>query len=123
MNGCIFMSESHSQSPMSPSTSIEELHPETVIWLAQLPRNVQPNALVQHFPRIVNRIAELWKTPLRCEKYLEELLFDTRNNTRQGFPPQIAFEISYLKALMSDIMERRRQALNPNYVNVWNGIV
>jgi hypothetical protein len=83
---------------------------------------VEPNALVQHFPRIANRIAELWETPLRCEKYLEELLFDTRNNTRQGFPAQIAFEISYLKSLMSDIMERRRKALNPNYVNVWNGV-
>jgi hypothetical protein len=117
------MSANHSQSSRSSSTSIEELRHETVTWLAQLPRNVQPNALVQHFPRIANCIAELWKTPLRCEKYLDELLFDTRNGTRQGFPPEIAFEISYLKALMSDIMERRRQALNPNYVNVWNGVV
>ena len=107
---------------MSPSTSTEKLRDETITWLAQLPRNVQPTALVEQFPRIANRIAELWAMPLRCEKYVDELLFDTRDNTRQGFPPQVAFEISYLKALISDIMERRRQALNPNYVNVWNGI-
>jgi hypothetical protein len=116
------MSENQSQVSRVPGTSTEELRDETVTWVAQLPRDVQPKALVQHFPRIANRIAELWETPLRCEKYLEELLFDTRNNTRQGFPAQIAFEISYLKALMSDIMERRRKALNPNYVNVWNGV-
>jgi hypothetical protein len=52
-----------------------------------------------------------------------ELLFATRDNKRQGFPPEIAFQISYLKALISYIMERRKQALNPNYVNVWNDIV
>ena len=117
------MSENQSQGARTSSTSIEVLRPETVTWLGQLPRNVQPNSLVQDFPRIANRIAELWGTPLRCEKYLDELLFDTRDNKRQGFPPQIAFEISYLKAVISDIMERRRQALNPNYVNVWNDIV
>ena len=107
---------------MSPSTSTEKLRDETITWLAQLPRNVQPTALVDQFPRIANRIAELWEMPLRCEKYVDELLFDTRDNSRQGFPPEVAFEISYLKALISDIMDRRRKALNPNYVNVWNGI-
>lgn len=117
------MSENQSQAARGSSTSVEVLRPETIIWLTQLPRNVQPNGLVQNFPRIANRIAELWEMPLRCEKYIDELLFDTRDNKRQGFPPQIAFEISYLKALISDIMERRRQALNPNYVNVWDGIV
>ena len=116
------MSDNQSQISRASSTSTEKLRDETVTWLAQLPRDVQPNALVQHFPRIINRIAELWETPLRCEKYLDELLFETRNNTRQGFPPQIAFEISYLKALMTDIIENRKKALNPNYVNVWNGV-
>ncbi len=117
------MSEEQSRAAMSQSASTEVLRPETVTWLAQLPRNVHPNALVQNFPRIANRIAELWGTPLRCEKYLDELLFDTRDNKRQGFPPEIAFQISYLKALISDIMERQIQALNPNYVNVWSDIV
>ena len=83
-------------------------------WLAQLPRGVQPNKLVQNFPRIVNRIAERWAMPVRCEKYMDELLFDTRNGQRQGFAPDIVFEISYLKSLISDIIERRRRAFNPN---------
>ena len=117
------MSENQSQAARTPSTSTEVLRPETVAWLGQLPRNVHPNALVQNFPRIANRIAQLWETPLRCEKYLDELLFDTRDNNRKGFPPEIAFQISYLKALISHIMECRKQALNPNYVNVWNDIV
>ena len=105
---------SENQSQMS-----QEISQKTVTWLAQLPRGVQPTALVQHFPRITNRIAELWELPVPCEKYLNELLFDTRDGTRAGFAPEIAFEISYLKALMTDIIERRRQALNPGYVNIW----
>jgi hypothetical protein len=117
-----FMSENQWQAFRYPSTSIEELRHETVTWLAQLPCNVQPNALVQHFPRIANRIAALWETPLRCEKYLDELLFDTRNGKRQGFALKIAFEISNVKALMSESMECRRQALKPNHVNVWNHV-
>lgn len=97
----------------------ETLSDEAAQWLAQLPNNVQPNALLQKFPRIVNRIAALWGKPLQCEKYLNELIFDTREGTRQGFPPEVAFEISCLKALVNDALEKRRAEHNPNYVNVW----
>jgi hypothetical protein len=100
------------------SPIFEELSPTTVTWLAELPRSVQPNALSEQFPRILNRVAELWEMPLRCEKYLDQLLFDTRDGTRQGFAPQVAFEISYLKALVGDIIDARRNALSLNHVNV-----
>jgi len=95
------------------------LNAESREWLALLPRNVRPNLLLLKFPRIINRIAALWPRPMQCEKYLDELLFDTRDGTRQGFPAAIAFELSYLKTLVSDLIAQRRIAANPDYVNVW----
>jgi hypothetical protein len=108
--------------PENHSLFFQELSPKTVTLLAGLPRGVQPKGLIQQYPRILNRVAELWEMPIRCEKYIDELLFDTRGGSRQGFAPEVAFEISYLKALVSDFIERRKKALNPNYVNVWDQV-
>jgi hypothetical protein len=116
------MLENHSQSAAKRSHSDEALNEATLVWLARLPRNVKPKALVQRFPRIVNQIAALWGDPTACDRYLEQLVFDTRDNTRTGFPPEMAFEIAYLKAMVSDIIEARKKALNPKYVNVWDGL-
>ena len=89
-------------------------------WLASLPRNVRPKMLMLKFPRIINEISRMWPRPMQCEKYLDELLFDTRDGTRQGFPAEIAFELSYLKTLVQDLINQRRIAANPNYINVWD---
>lgn len=70
-------------------------------WLDQLPAPVQPGALVQQFPRITNKLAELWSTPHDCEKYLDTLMLDHRDG-RKGFPPEIAMEIAHLKIHFTD---------------------
>jgi hypothetical protein len=106
----------------APAQTTEELSQEALEWLSQLPRGVDPKALISKFPRIVNRIASLWKMPLQCEKYLDELIFDTREGKRQGFPPEVAFELAYLKTLVGDILDQRRIAMNPNYVNIWKNV-
>jgi hypothetical protein len=69
---------------------------EVMAWLSQLPPEVRPRALATHYPRIFNKIAELWARPLLCEKYLDELLMDERG-TRKGFPPDVANELTALK--------------------------
>ncbi|MGZ3157758.1 MAG: hypothetical protein ACXU7D_00825 [Burkholderiaceae bacterium] len=69
---------------------------EVMAWLAQLPPEVRPRALAIQYPRIFNKIAELWARPLLCEKYLDELLMDERG-TRKGFPPDVATELTVLK--------------------------
>jgi hypothetical protein len=66
-------------------------------WLDELPKDVQPGGLVQRFPRIANKMAELWRRPLQCEKYLDALILDQRG-TRKGFPPDVANELALLKA-------------------------
>ncbi|MGZ3239012.1 MAG: hypothetical protein ACXWIN_05570 [Burkholderiaceae bacterium] len=69
---------------------------EVMAWLSQLPPEVRPRALAIQYPRIFNKLAELWTRPLLCEKYLDELLMDERG-TRQGFPPDVATELTVLK--------------------------
>jgi hypothetical protein len=69
---------------------------EVMAWLSNLPPEVRPRALANQYPRIFNKIAELWGRPLLCEKYLDELLMDERG-TRKGFPPDVAAELTVLK--------------------------
>lgn len=69
---------------------------ETFQWLTKLPLEARPLALAQQFPRVTNRIAELWKWPMQCERYLEGLIIDERGN-RKGFPPDVTIELTTLK--------------------------
>ena len=71
---------------------IKLLHP----WIAQLPAEVRPKSLIIQYPRIANRLAELWRHPIACEKYLNELMIDGRGD-RQGFPSEVAQELAALQ--------------------------
>jgi hypothetical protein len=74
-----------------------KINKSVMAWLSQLPPEVRPRALAAQYPRIFNKIAELWSKPLACEKYLDELLMDERG-TRKGFPDDVAAELTNLKA-------------------------
>jgi hypothetical protein len=78
----------------------DALFQTTIKWMATLPRNIQPRSLAKEFPRITKEIAKLWDDPSSCGKLIDSLLFDTRSGRREGFPYQVAFELSYLKALI-----------------------
>ena len=65
-------------------------------WLASIEESIRPMQLAAAFPRIVNRMAKLWKTPREMDRYFEELLADTRGN-RKGFALNILMELSTLK--------------------------
>lgn len=56
-----------------------------------------PYEVEKHFPRILARIVELWKTP-DLDPYFEGLLTTTRHD-RQGFPEPVALEIFHLSNL------------------------
>ncbi len=66
-------------------------------WLDSLPPEVQPGGLVQLFPRIANKLAEIWNRPHQCERYLDALVLDNRGD-RKGFPLDVAVELGKLKA-------------------------
>src|SRR5262252_6732972 len=70
--------------------------PRTLKWVASLPPNVQPPALLRHFPRIANVIAATWGHSISLRSYMD-CLFSDRRGTRQGFPPEVLRELVALK--------------------------
>src|SRR5882762_7895208 len=66
-------------------------------WLASIEQPARPIRLAAAFPRIVNRMAKLWKMPREMDRYFEELLADTRGN-RKGFSLKILMELSTLRS-------------------------
>lgn len=79
---------------------------ETMMKLLKDAPALYPYELEKRFPRILNKVVELWDSP-QLEAYFNELLIDTRNGhtTRQGFPVPVATEIFRL----SQARERLRQ--------------
>ena len=74
------------------------LSAETVTFLSSLNQSVRPYQLAVRFPRIVNTLARLWQQPGQLDRYLDDLLIDTRGN-RQGFPLRILTELVALREL------------------------
>ena len=71
----------------------------TVSWLNDLPEVVRPVELAQRYPRIVNDLCRLWKTPAQWDRYMDDLLVVRRETrTRQGFPAQVVSELAALGA-------------------------
>jgi hypothetical protein len=73
-----------------------ELSAAGLKWLASIEQAARPIRLAAAYPRIVNRMAKLWKTPREMDRYFEDLLSDVRGN-RKGFPLNILTELSTLK--------------------------
>lgn len=82
---------------VSPNHVLPDLSAATFKWIASMPPKLRPFQLARQFPRIANRIAETWSRPEICERYLDELIMDSRGG-RKGFPPEVATEIAALKA-------------------------
>jgi uncharacterized protein len=51
-----------------------------------------PHALEQQFPRVFEKIIQSWNSPA-LESYFEELMMDSRDGKRKGFPREVASEI------------------------------
>jgi hypothetical protein len=77
--------------------TVDELCDDARQWLHDLPTAVRPVALPQTYARIANRICALWNDPLRCARFLTDLMIDRRGN-RIGFPPKVAMELATLGA-------------------------
>jgi hypothetical protein len=88
----------------SPST--EPLAEATAAWLASLPQAVRPQELARQFPRVANRVCELWKRPAQCDPYLRKLILDDRVE-RKGFPPEVASEVSALASHYASVYPYR----------------
>jgi hypothetical protein len=93
---------------------LESLQEGTVRWMDSLPPSLRPETLARDFPRIANHLCELWKRPVRCDEYFEQLLIDRRGG-RKGFPSAVAMELSRLAAHYAVIYPYRR--------SIWDDVV
>ena len=75
--------------------SSAQLTGEALRLLVRLDAKVRLDDLPTRFPRVLNRIAELWDKPLRADRYFDELLLYSRG-VRQGFPQCVVTEIASL---------------------------
>jgi hypothetical protein len=70
--------------------------PRTLKWVASLPPNVQPTALLRHYARIANVIAATWGHATSLRSYMN-CLFSENRGTREGFPSEVLGELVALK--------------------------
>ena len=70
--------------------------PRTLRWVASLPPEVQPTALVRRYARIANVIAATWGHATSFRSYMD-CLFRSDRETRQGFPRDVLGELIALK--------------------------
>lgn len=64
-------------------------------WLRRLPARQRPLALCSMYPRLANRLAEVWDDPTQIDAVFDELMIDQRGG-RMGFAPLIASELMRL---------------------------
>jgi hypothetical protein len=81
------------RSPESAADSC--LSQQAVSWLLALPEAVRPTKLAASYPRVVNRLCQLWRRPVEMDRYFEDLMIDRRGG-RQGFPLNVAQELASL---------------------------
>lgn len=80
--------------------------------------NLYPKKLEQRYPRVLNRIIELWYS-LEIDDYFTDLMVDTRGG-RQGFPPEIASELFTLSLVHAKLRDQKQQSTA--VVNAWSDI-
>ena len=67
--------------------------------------NKYPRHLEESYPRVFEKIMELWGTPY-LEAHLNDLMIADRPD-RQGFPPEVMSELLFLSMLHDDMLARR----------------
>lgn len=78
-----------------------------------------PLNMEEQYPRVMNRITELWNSP-EIDAYFTDLMIDNRGGTRQGFPPKVASEIFALSNAHTNIREGKKKISAG--ANPWEGV-
>ena len=73
-----------------------------------------PKYIEEHYPQIIEKLLEYWKTP-QMYLYLDELMMSKRSD-RLGFPPEAASEIWSLNSLYENMHPNPIKSLG---TNVW----
>jgi len=70
--------------------------PMAIRWIAGLPVEVRPLALLKQFPRIANVLSRAWNDAAELQAVLDDLLIDRRGG-RNGFPVDVTEELLVLR--------------------------
>ena len=65
---------------------------EEILRFVNAAEGKYPQELERQFPHIFSKILALWNSP-DIDKYLNDLMIDTRDQRRHGFPPDVASDI------------------------------
>jgi ankyrin repeat protein len=71
--------------------------------------DIYPYLLEEKFPRVFNKLLELWDTE-HIDVFLQDLMMDNRAGNRQGFPPDAAMEIIRLSNYLDKLRNKEEQA-------------
>jgi uncharacterized protein len=66
-----------------------------------------PRELARQYPKILNKIVDMWNSET-IDEYFSELILDTRDDQRKGFPPEVAEEILRLSVINTKYRDSRR---------------
>jgi len=92
--------------PTTPHPSAQ-LSGEALRLLVKLDTKVGLHELSARFPRVLNRIADVWCKPQQADRCFGELLLHSRG-VRQGFPQAVISEIASLRYYYLTSMFPRR---------------
>ncbi len=87
----------YSKRRSAPENDSAELNAAAQELLASIEESARPKELAAAFPRIVNHVASLWRTPRKMNRYFEQLYTDSRGGARKGFSLGVLMELTTLK--------------------------
>jgi hypothetical protein len=100
-----------SRDSAADTTQCSDLTGEALRLLVTLEGQVSLTALWNQFPRVLNKIAEVWRRPVEADRLFEDLLFDRRGG-RQGFPLTVISELTQLREY--------HHTLYPTKIDLWD---
>jgi hypothetical protein len=83
-------------SRMPPKSADQVLLSHTHLWLRRVPSRIHPRQLCRHHPHLANRLAQCWGDKDRVERFIDELLIDSRDG-REGLPERVVSELQCLE--------------------------
>ena len=92
---------------------------EKLLFLLEGHEECYPLNLEELYPRVMNRITELWNS-IEIDAYFTDLMIDDRGGTRQGFPPKVASEIFALSMAHVNIRDGKKKVSAG--VNPWESV-
>ena len=102
--------DEHRISLRVPPKSVDRvLLSHTHLWLRRVPSRIHPKQLCRHHPHLANRLAQCWGDKDRVERFIDELLIDSRGG-REGLPECVVSELQCLERFhaIGSIMQVRR---------------